>query len=109
MAVHDRTRLTGRLPFDSGTAVHGKDAKNAKLLCVFVKALLCVLCVSAVKTVFMDEHWIEKMRIHPACKHPAFTAYGVGVFPCYSVCFRGHSDFAGGDNLHGNRLVNKVY
>jgi len=26
-------------------------------LCVFVKEFLCVLCVSAVNTVFMDEHW----------------------------------------------------
>jgi len=25
-------------------------------LCVFIKEFLCVLCVSAVKTVFMDEH-----------------------------------------------------
>jgi hypothetical protein len=70
---------------------HRKDAKNAKLLCVFVKEFLCVLCVSAVKTVFMDEHWIEKMGIHPACKHPAFSAFGIGIFPCHSVCFRGHS------------------
>jgi hypothetical protein len=73
---------------------HRKDAKNAKLLCVFVKEFLSVLCISAVKTVFMDEHWIKKTGIRPACKHPAFSAYGIVIFPCYSVCFRGHSDFA---------------
>jgi|GEM_PF-6117089 len=28
-------------------------AKSTKSLCVFVKEFLCVLCVSAVKTIFM--------------------------------------------------------
>jgi len=32
-----------------------KDAKNAKCFIIFVKEFLCVLCVFAVKTVFMDE------------------------------------------------------
>ena len=88
---------------------HRKDAKNAKLLCVFVKEFRCVLCVSAVKTVFMDEHWIEKMGIHPACKHPAFFSVWDWDF---SVSFRvlpWPFGFTGGDNPHGNRLVNKVY
>jgi hypothetical protein len=33
-----------------------KAAKSAKSLCVFVKGFLCVLCVFAVKTVFMYGH-----------------------------------------------------
>jgi rubredoxin len=34
---------------------HRKDAKNAKCFIVFIREFLCVLCVFAVKSVFMNE------------------------------------------------------
>jgi hypothetical protein len=40
-----------------------KAAKSAKCLIVFVKELLCVLCVSAVKTVFMDGHYLPGLEL----------------------------------------------
>jgi len=64
---------------------HRKDAKNAKLLCVFVKEFLCVLCISAVKTVFMDEHWIEKNGDSSGLQ----TSSIFSVWDCdFSVLFR---------------------
>jgi len=37
---------------------HRKGAKNAKCSIDFIKEFLCVLCVFAVKTAFMDGHYL---------------------------------------------------
>jgi hypothetical protein len=44
---------------------HRKGAKNKKCLVVFIKEFLCVLCVSAVKAVFMHGHRVfpEKLDV----------------------------------------------
>jgi|GEM_PF-2386793 len=44
-------------------SIHRKGAKNAKCLFIFVIDFLCDLCVSAVKTVFMDEHLLIRFFV----------------------------------------------
>ena len=39
-----------------------RDAKNAKYSIVFVNEFLCVLCVFAVKTVFIDAHYLSRSQ-----------------------------------------------
>jgi hypothetical protein len=47
----------------SRKAAKPQSRKAAKCLIVFVKELLCVLCVSAVKTVFMDGHYLPGLEL----------------------------------------------
>jgi hypothetical protein len=56
---------------------HRRDAENAKCLILYIKEFLCVLCVSAVKTVFMDGH---NSRTGPA---PHWIRVEFFEFPCY--------------------------